>query len=226
MLKRIYNLALLFTSIFVFAVWTLLGQINTDLISSPVIRYVIMTFISFIFAYGFFHGSANIAIFLSDRMVLIKKLILGSSYIEGVWVGYSLEKSCTNLDVASSVPRYTVRTIEQTMDKITISTKAYNENKLMLSSTTSIAAAIDVSKNTLIYVSEIVDTGSRKFAYLQLHKNGRSAPDEMNGTVAYSGNECNREVRAKRLFDISNEYDSKSLVDEAEKLYKKEMGLL
>lgn len=87
-MKKIYNISLFITSIFVYIVWSLTNTIDLTFLNNFILSKILILITDFILAYGFFHFSANIFILLSSKNPQIKKRILGLSYMKGLWVGY------------------------------------------------------------------------------------------------------------------------------------------
>ena len=86
--QKICNCALFMTSIFVFITWSLIDTIdfsNFDNIISEIIAGYI---IKFVLAFGFFNSIVLVTVYFFDKIPFMKKIIFGSSFFEGVWVGY------------------------------------------------------------------------------------------------------------------------------------------
>jgi|GEM_PF-2575931 len=218
MMKKIYNISLIATSIFAFITWNITQFIDPSIFGSEIVRHTATALINLILAYGFFHGSASIIILLSNRFVKVKKLILGSSFIEGVWVGYTLGK------MDGSDPRYIVQKIEQTIDSIIINVRSYNESLSLRTNTVSKFASIDASRNILIYITEARRMNELLFGavYIEMHliNKGQSTPPErMTGVGTYLEDGSTRKSLTKKLSDLPHNYEYWQLIKEAKTFY-------
>jgi len=110
--KRICNIAILATSLLVFFVWSIINDINFSSYGITGFWAVGINFvISFIVAFGFFNGFTIFTTKVILRITLVKRLILGSAYIEGVWVGFY---------ITPKRPYLCYVTVEQNIDEPTI----------------------------------------------------------------------------------------------------------
>jgi hypothetical protein len=136
--KKICNSAILVTSILVFITWK--GLIKTELPISdlPFLKYVNQDVLKFVIgyfmAYGFFNFIVFFTINILIKITIEKKIILGSFYFEGTWIGYyfgpeKVYDSSDNVSYAArKVPVIFFQTIQQNIDEIIISnTEAYHK---------------------------------------------------------------------------------------------------
>jgi len=87
--KRICNIAILMASFLVFIVWSIINGIDFSVYNLQGFwAYGINFFISFISAYGFFNLFTSLITKSLHKITWVKRLILGSAYIEGIWIGY------------------------------------------------------------------------------------------------------------------------------------------
>jgi len=113
--KRIYSIAVFLTSIFAFFIWWSLTDIVNDLIPSYILKFLVFTTSTF----GFFKIFVSAMALFIERIQCAKKIILSSSYFEGIWVGYYY----TPID---DKPVLFYQIITQTIECVDIETKAYN----------------------------------------------------------------------------------------------------
>jgi len=121
--KRVCNVAVFFTSIVVFFIWLWLYNTTNDdfpnIFHSETIQYIVKFLIFITSTFGFFKISVSIMMSLIEKVQGIKKILLGSSYFEGKWVGYYMAP-------IENTPVVFFQIIEQTIEYISIRTKAYN----------------------------------------------------------------------------------------------------
>ena len=80
--RKIFNLALFVTSIFAFFVaWPLV-------INLPYHNEFVQFLAFFVSASGFFNIFTSLAVYILEKIPVVKKTIFGLSYFEGKWIGY------------------------------------------------------------------------------------------------------------------------------------------
>jgi hypothetical protein len=220
MLKKIYNISLASTSIFVFLTWNFTARIDPNIFQNTATHITVTTTINLVLAYGFFHALANIIIYFSNKSTYIKKLILGSSYIEGIWIGYSI----SSLEGNDSL-RYIVKEINQDMENIVITARSYDMHLELRTTAVSKIALIYMEKRSLIFITE-----SRRYkgillggvcAELQLINKGRSTPPErMSGTTTYLEDGSVRKNMFKKLSNLPHKFEYWEPIQEAQKFHK------
>jgi len=121
--KRIYNIALFSTSILIFIIWSIIiPVIKTFNIGSVLIENMIRFLISSVFAYGSFHAIVLLIVGLLKRVMFVKRLIFGPSYIEGTWIGYYFAGK-------NNIPVIFFQIIKQDIDEIHILSQCYHTDK-------------------------------------------------------------------------------------------------
>ena len=224
MQKRIYNISLLVTSVFVYFVWKLFDAIDLSVISTDAIRKIVVMAIDFVVAYGFFHFFANILVMLSGNVSLVKRLILGSQYIEGVWVGYwYLEEN------GEKKPIFFKEIIEQTVDDIVISGEAYYRDRTLRCYYSSDALVkIDTRDYSLFYVYNARFAAQNDnclgVTYLRLQHRGHfTSPERFLGYSMNLGNEKTEDgAIGMRVSKLPHKFTSQQLLDKAIKFYNEE----
>jgi hypothetical protein len=128
--------------------WKLTETIDFSRINNIAIQDSIIFLINFISAYGFFNVFVSLIAGILERCQLVKKIILGSSYLEGTWVGYYFTPENT--------PIVFFQIIEQNTEQIHILTEAYYENKRNRCKWYSISeVSIDTLRSTLNYLYDV-----------------------------------------------------------------------
>ena len=117
--RKICNIALILTSIFVFYTWSFTNSVNFPYFENKILVY----FLNFVSAFGIFRLVVFIAVNILERIKLVKKIIFGSSYFEGTWVGYYFSPYDNKLVIF-------YQTIFQTIEDVNIFTRAYNEEDM------------------------------------------------------------------------------------------------
>jgi len=124
--KKIYNIALFFTSIVVFILWFNINLKTAESDVHPVIKF----FLSWIFAYGFFGSCVSVIVVLLQQCTTINQIIFGQSYFGGVWVGYYIIPAGTTsqdgkIMAEEENPVIFFQIIEQNLQQISILTESY-----------------------------------------------------------------------------------------------------
>lgn len=223
MIKKVYTYSLVATSIFVFLVWRYIDRIDPSIITNVIVRFSITAFLDAILAYGFFQTVANSIIFLSSKVNWAKRLLLGASFIEGVWVGYNHFET----DVGFK-PRYTITKIEQDFEEINLSGTSYREDMTLRTIADTKLEILNTRKKTLTFLYETKRIEkeapiSNSFVELRLCNKGHSAPPErMEGTVRYfeNGHICHH--FSKKVSDFPCGFTDKELLNIAKKFYDEE----
>ena len=131
--RRICNIAIFISALLVFITWTLINNINFSFLENNQSipndfisflnknKFFITLLISFISAHGFFNLFVSIIIWLLEKTRRMRKIILGSLYFEGTWIGY--------YHVDEGKPVVFFQTIEQDIDNIRcINTEAFHKD--------------------------------------------------------------------------------------------------
>lgn len=116
-IAKMNSVLLSMTSAAVFGVWANLSKfISTDK------HKVIVVFIGVIFSVGFYNLLLTLLniILNTNKLVFLKKLTLGSEYVQGCWVGFFIRND--------GKPSFFYEIYEQTLEKITVRGTAFNEN--------------------------------------------------------------------------------------------------
>jgi len=226
MIKKVYNISLIATSVFAFIAWTLTQSIKHEVIEHEILRHSVIALLNFVLAFGFFNMFAKIIISLSNRIKWVKRLILGSSYIEGVWVGYTfVEEEGED----TFTPRYTTFMIEQSIDDIVITVKSHAENLSLRTFITPEVAWINKQKRVLYMVNSarrvVAPFFGSSFVEFHLVSKGLStSPEQLEGIVTYLEEGSMRRVSAKKLSTLPHKYEPKKLLEESVKFYQEKMS--
>ena len=216
--KRVCNIAILMTSILVFLVWTLISYINFARFNiTGLWVYVINFAITFIVAFGFFNLFTIAITKLLYGVTWIKKIMLGTSYIEGTWVGYYLSTS-NNINLCYV-------TIEQSIESPTIingfsfSVRGAYKNRWNSNGEVS----IDLTKNTLSFLYEISllndDIPRIGFVNYRIHGKRRFKNPYLITGEAFSPGTSKMHTSFKKYSDKATDTDPKKLISMAREHY-------
>ena len=231
MYKRIYTISLSVTSIFVYVIWHLTSQIDVNFFNT-LGQHIVRAFINVIFAYGFFGAFTKLLVTVGSNHSGLKRLILRSSYLEGVWVGYSYS---SNSRGEKGLVFY-IEQIRQTLDNVFIEGETYYENGKSKSTWNSDGLAkIDNTEYSLVYAfktkrsdrSDQVDfrSGIAHFHFSQDKKFSWYHPKSPQRLRGYSRvlTSTEQEVIAKACkVSEKNEFSRKELFEKAKEFYKVE----
>ncbi|MDR0437125.1 MAG: hypothetical protein LBH22_02345 [Bacteroidales bacterium] len=229
--KRICNIALFVTSIVVFYVWTTIGYLlgNVDEASLyGLSKYSTQLLISFICAYGFFHFFVTLTIKVLEKSVIVKRIVFGSSYLEGTWVGYYFSPP--------NIPVIFVQKIEQGTDHTHISSDSYHLDLGFRCKWQSISeVSIDIKKSSLLYMYEVesIDKKTRAHGLCVLeflqkkYSMIRRNPHRLSGYVFNTGTATRINILLVKISDdtcISSEEEQHKLILAALDFYKLDSG--
>jgi len=159
--------------------------------------------------------------YLGERNARVKKWMLGSHYIEGIWVGYNQIVSTSETDDESEINdedkiMYTIRWITQSLAGVTrLETKAYRADGTIwrVSTVESLAYKEDEDYGRLSWVTNWQNVGMQgaimRGGYVSVDfrcKKGEPIPSVMTGHMVYfSGHKDNERPRITCARKISSD---------------------
>jgi hypothetical protein len=216
--KKICNIALFGTSVFVFIIWTLFQNIDCSKIGAELVQFIAKLIFIMINAYGFFNFSVVLLIKILIKIPLIKKLVFTSSYIEGTWVGYYY-----NMDKTYLCSLHITQTIEKTI----IRSKAFYFNYQLRGHWDSISDVTMEHSNNLIsflYEVKLNDESASYDGMAQLFLQIRGVlknSDKMDGFAYNLKSKVKLPMYLKKINDNPDpDIDENELIKEAEKYYQ------
>jgi hypothetical protein len=216
--KKICNIALFGTSIFVFVIWSLFQNIDISKIGIEKVQYIVKIIFTMIYAYGFFNLSVHVLIKLLIKIPLVKKIIYGSSYIEGTWIGYYFNMNN---------PYLCSLHITQTIEKTNIMSKAYYLNNSIRGHWDSKSdVTIEKSNNLLSFLYEVklsdLNASYDGMAQLFLQIKGMlKNPYKMDGFAYNLKSRIKLPMYLMKISDYQNpEIDEDELVIKAKEYYQ------
>jgi hypothetical protein len=136
---KLHSIVLGLTTLIVFYLW--------EIVSSLAIKYPDLKIpVAAIISIGLYQTILTIIKFVFMRIRFIKKLIFGSSYLEGIWIGFFIGKS--------DKERFFIETFEQDFNSITIRGQGYRDSEGYYGSWTSQNVHFDVRKGSISYMYE------------------------------------------------------------------------
>jgi len=222
--KRIYMISVSITAIVVYFTWHATRQINLATIESTLLNMAINMGINFITAYGFFKFCVNGLVSLGNTS-WGRKLILRSSCIEGVWVGYSYLKDSK---AGGKQVMFTIEWIEQSLDSFFIIGVSYNEAGEMRSFWNTVdLVKMDISKRSLDYVYSSNnferDDSSFGIAHFRYLKAKKKSSKKMIGFTENLANEKEMLARAVQIPKVdAHSLSQKELLEKARKFFEEE----
>jgi hypothetical protein len=220
--KEIYKWSVFLTGLVSFLVWHVIRfiyipdvkeylQIDDNLLI--IIKFVIGAFFSF----GFFIGMVSLFGGIIEKFKFIKKLFFGSSYIEGVWLGFG---SAKNDEIV-----FLVLHIEQTSYGVSANgeTFKYNDGNLILrGSWASTSATFDNVTHTLIvtYGSNKTNEVNEGFSINNFFNQGKKPPKEFLGYNTNFTISGKRTFIGKRFYDLEKRPDLKVITNDMMSFYE------
>lgn len=112
--------------------------------------------------------------FMLNRLKPVKRLILRSSYVEGIWIGF--------YESTPGRPRFAIETIRQEWSSLCINGRAYNEKGEHHGQWSSITATVDGKSGLLrgIYSGDLASGHYESIGTFQLQGD---PPDKMSGQI-------------------------------------------
>ena len=217
--KKICDFSIFLTSIIVFAIWSIVWDLNLTLISNEILQHIVKVAISFIAAYGSFHFIIALLISLMGKIKLIKRMIFGAVYIEGAWIGYY---TTNGIDIIC----YSI--IEQDINKIDIVGQAYRCDDMTYFAKWKLNGNVSLNTSSLSYMYDFDmlehDSQYTGFANFDLLEKGMfKNPKKMVGYYFTMKSKKKTKVTLQKIASSNNK--TEYLKNEAYKIYSNEMTL-
>jgi len=213
--KRIYNWSIPLTALVSFGVWYLVKSININGIDAnkqKIINFIIGTFFSF----GFFSVTVTVFSQLINKCKFIKRIFLGTNYIEGVWIGFFINRKG---------PALTIQQIEQTSDEVSVYGQTFkynNGNPIFRSLFNSTGTSFDFNKHILYctYISDKLDGVNAGFLNYHFINQEKKAYDMFWGYLSNYIYDGKMFFLCKKYYDIEKMPDLHSWIKIAKDFYE------
>ena len=136
---KAHSLSFAFSTTIIYLLWEKIAIIQTG-------YWIIKLIITFLLSLSFYKFVFQGFLFLCKRVNIIKKIILGRNYFEGLWIGYYL--------VDNEVEFY-YEFFEQDLESLTIKGKSFDKNKVYTGEWTIVKPYLNVSDSRLTYYYEM-----------------------------------------------------------------------
>ena len=133
---KFHSIIISITTLIMFTIWI---KVTSFIVAYPLLS----VFLAGIFSLGVYRFLTTIFLSLFRNIIFIKKFILGSSYMEGTWVGFFVGHQ--------NKIKYIVETFEQNLTELKIRGNMYN-NKILHGSYISHDVTIDIKNGTISYL--------------------------------------------------------------------------
>ncbi|MDH5880570.1 hypothetical protein L8S15_15875 [Vibrio sp. S/42/10] len=207
---KFHSLVTSATTLIVFSVWSLSLQI--------VSKYPVASVaVAGVFTLGIYRVVNTIFLTIFRKVKLIKKFILGASYMEGTWVGFFVGH---NKNI-----RYLVETFEQDLSLLKVRGRVYRDDFSYHSSHVSTDATLDTINGKLSYsydADAILNTHiNAGLARFELVRNAREEP--AHHIVGYSSDlfHSSKLTAFEDKISDSTSVELSKALEEAEKVYNK-----
>lgn len=143
-IMKMHSISFAIATTVMYFIWDYFSKIQ----SSSLIINLILTFI---FSVTFYKIVCKFILFSSKKVRLLRKMMLGKYYLEGLWIGYY---------VVNGQTEYYYEIFEQTLEGLTIVGKAFDEKKNYIGEWSIIHPNINISESKFTYYYEMNDISS------------------------------------------------------------------
>ena len=202
------------TTVLVFFLWSLI-QSSIDGLKG--ISRIYPALIGAIVSLGSYRLVVTIIENVLIRIPLVKRIILGNTYMEGTWVGVYIGYK--------DEPRFIIERYEQDFERLIVRGKAYYKDGSFKGLWVSNDVSIDSSKGIITYTydSDMVKEGNTRCGFAKFYlerENDNSAPIMIKGftnDLSGTGMVCSFE---RKIESGSNKKNEKELLDIAKNFYE------
>ncbi|GHU44323.1 hypothetical protein FACS1894111_11400 [Clostridia bacterium] len=224
--KKINSISVTATAVIVFVTWKIIDDIDLSIIQNKSLQFIVKIFIEAVFATGFFNLVIEGVTYLSNKVNWLKKIVLGSSYIDGVWVGF-YRRSRKEGDPLEPIIFY--ERVEQTVNLVSFTGRAcYLKDWSFRSRYTGESVTFYNENSTIVYIfnANIPDamqvTAFGNFTVDRFTKD--SAPYRMEGYCLNIGESCWQKYVKVKLSDDYQKKERQDIFRKAIEIYEKETG--
>jgi hypothetical protein len=208
-----YKLHSIIVTITIFTMYRIL---TSDIIQFKDLSFIIGGLITFITSAGFYRLLFVILSWILGRSILFKKLILGSTYMEGTWVGFYRGRSGKYY--------FLIETYEQTLTSLNIRGSSYAEDGSVHASWNSVALNIDPKAGRIVYIYE-GRTGDEKgistegiCSLVFERRSWTESPHKLSGLFSEMSDGIRIEINEKKVSSVF--IGNEEALKKAKELYK------
>jgi len=214
MYKKINNWSIFLTALVSYWIWYTINPVT--ILNNSIFQIPIKIAVSTVFSFGFFSIIVPILSFVINKCKFIKKIFFSTNYIEGVWIGFFINKKGVAL---------TIQQIEQISDDVSIYGQTFKYNKgnpIFRSLFNSTGTSFDYNKHTLYctYLSDKLDGVNAGFLTYHFINQEKKAPDMFWGYLANYIYDGKMFFLCKKYHDIEQMPDLQSWINIAKDFYE------
>ena len=198
------------TTTIVYFIWKYLA-------SMPVNNFFIELIITFVLSLSFYNLVFKCILLICEHHRILRKLILGETYLEGVWTGFYIYKNTIN---------FYYEICYQSMKNISIIGKSFARNDNYICSWTILEPRIDIDESKLLYCYELIEekspnTLSMGYAKATIFRDKYKKAIRIEGfAVDSDDNERQIFISEKASDDPYKEINLTELLQMSQKIYK------
>ncbi|GBU28067.1 hypothetical protein R84B8_01625 [Treponema sp. R8-4-B8] len=176
--KKINNWSIFLTALVSYGIWYLINPVT--IFNNNIFQLPLKIIISTVFSFGFFSIIVPVLNWLINKHKFIKRIFFGTNYIEGVWIGFFINKKGVAL---------TIQQIEQTSDEVSVYGQTFkynNGNPIYRSLFNSTGTSFDFNKHILYctYISDKLDGVNAGFLNYHFINQEKKAPNMFWGYLS------------------------------------------
>jgi hypothetical protein len=212
--KKINNVSIFLTALVSYGIWYLFNPVT--ILNNDILQKAIKIIISSVFSFGFFSIIVPALSWIINKCKFIKKIVFSANYIEGVWIGFFINRKGVAL---------TIQRIEQTSDEVSIFGETFKYNKgnpIFRSFFNSTGASFDYNKHILYctYLSDKLDGVNAGFLTYYFSNQEKKVPDTFWGYLSNYIYDGKMFFLCKKYCDTEKIPDLQSWINTAKEFYE------
>lgn len=140
-ITKAHSISFAISTAVVYGIWNWLASIQTNF-------FIISLIIAFAMSLTFYKGIFHLLLFLCEHIPILKKMILGKYYLEGIWIGFNL---------VDNEIEYYYEIFEQSLDETIIKGVAYGADRKKIGEWTIVNPTLNIAESKLTYYYEMND---------------------------------------------------------------------
>lgn len=140
-ITKAHSISFAISTAVVYTIWNRLASIQTNF-------FIISILVAFATSLTFYKWMFHLLLFLIEHVSILKKIILGKYYLEGIWIGfYTVDNEI----------EYYYEIIEQSLDETIIKGTAYGTDRKKIGEWTIVNPTLNIAESKLTYYYEMND---------------------------------------------------------------------